>query len=80
MKTVLTIKENNKSSKIIAVVDIDKYNIERKIKFIVAILNITINIEDYYKLFDELEANKTITIESNDSKAVCLIFNEIAEY
>ena len=80
MKTVLTIKENDKFHRIVAAVDIDKYNIERKIKFIAAILNITINIEDYYKLFDELEINKTITIESNDSKVVWLIFDEIVEY
>ena len=30
MKTVLTIEENDKSPRIIAVVDIDKYNIEKK--------------------------------------------------
>lgn len=80
MKTVLTIKENDKFPRIVAAVDIDKYNIEKRIKFIAAILNITINIEDYYKLFDELEINKTITIESNDSKVVWLIFDEIVEY
>lgn len=80
MKTVLTIEENDKSPRTIAVVDIDKYNIERKIKFIAVLLNIRINIEDYYKLFDELEANKAVTIISNNTNPVCLIFNEIAEY
>lgn len=80
MKTVLTIEENDKSPRLIAVVDIDKYNIEKKIKFIATLLNIRIIIEDYYKLFDKLEADKAITIISNNTKPVCLIFNEIAEY
>ena len=80
MKTVLTIKENNKSPRTIAVVDIDKYDFEKKIKFIAAILDITItNIGDYYKLFDTPENHKIIII--NDATGtVCLIFNEIAEY
>ena len=80
MKTVLTIEEKDKSPRTIAVVDIDKYNIEKKIKFIAALLNIRINIEDYYKLFDKLEADKALIIISNNINPVCLTFNEIAEY
>lgn len=80
MKTVLTIEEKDKCPRTIAVVDIDKYNFEKKIKFIAALLNIKINnISDYYKLFDT-ENYKTITIISNNTNPVCLIFNEIAEY
>ena len=53
---------------------------KKKIKFIAALLNIRINIEDYYKLLDELEANKALIIISNNINPVCLTFNEIAEY
>ncbi len=80
MKTILSIRKEFNAYKAVAVIDIDEYNIENRIKFIAAILGIKINdSRTYYDLFKELYTNKTITI-NDSSKDVYLTFDEIAEY